>query len=52
MAGQNLPGATCVITGFPETGQGAVVITNCENGELVQPELLAGIGKVFWMAFM
>jgi len=47
MAGQNLPGATCIVLGFPKTGQGAVVMTNGEMGELVQLELIAGLGKVF-----
>ncbi|HLN55820.1 MAG TPA: serine hydrolase [Bacteroidales bacterium] len=47
MAGQNLPGATCIIAGFPDTGQGAVIMTNSENGELIQLELLESIGKVY-----
>lgn len=46
MAGQNFPGATCIVVGFPSTGQGAVVMTNCEMGELVQIELISSLGKV------
>lgn len=46
MAGQNFPGATCIVVGFPGTGQGAVVMTNGENGEIVQIELIARLGKV------
>jgi len=47
MAGQNMPGATCAVIGFPGTGQGAVVMTNGQMGELVQLEIIAGLGKVF-----
>ncbi|MFA6483852.1 MAG: serine hydrolase domain-containing protein, partial [Bacteroidales bacterium] len=47
MAGQNFPGATCIVVGFPNTGQGAVVMTNSDMGELVQIEVVSSIGKVF-----
>lgn len=47
MAGQNFPGATCIVVGFPNTGQGAVVMTNSEMGELVHIEVVSSIGKVF-----
>jgi CubicO group peptidase (beta-lactamase class C family) len=51
MAGKNEPGATCFIIGFPESGQGAVVMTNCESGDQVQLDLIIAAGKEFnWPA--
>lgn len=47
MAGQNLPGTTSIITGFPKIGQGAVIMANGINGELIQLELIGAMGKVY-----
>ena len=47
MAGQNWPGTTSFITGFPNHGQGAAIMTNGINGELIQLELIGAIGNVY-----
>jgi CubicO group peptidase (beta-lactamase class C family) len=47
MAGQNLPGTTSFVTGFPKQGKGAVIMTNGINGELLQLELIGAIGRVY-----
>ena len=47
MAGQNWPGTTSFITGFPNHGKGAAIMTNGMNGELIQLELIGAIGNVY-----
>lgn len=47
MAGQNWPGTTSFITGFPNHGKGAAIMTNGINGELIQLELIGAIGNVY-----
>lgn len=41
--GQNEPGATCIVIGFPATGQAAVVMTNGAQGILLSLEVLSSI---------
>ena len=47
MAGQNLPGTTSFVTGFPKRCKGAVIMTNGISGELLQLELIGAIGRVY-----
>ena len=47
MAGQNFPGTTSLIMGFPNHGKGAAIMTNGMNGELIQLELIGAIGNVY-----
>ena len=37
-------GSTCVVWAFPETGEGAVVMTNSARGSLIRFEVLASLG--------
>jgi CubicO group peptidase (beta-lactamase class C family) len=49
--GDNYPGASCWLVGYPELRQGAVVMTNGAKGNLLAMELLAAIGKEYhWPA--
>ena len=49
--GDNAPGASCWLVGYPATGKGAVVMTNGAKGNLLAMELLAAIGKEYrWPA--
>lgn len=41
--GQNEPGATCILIGFPATGQAAAVMTNGAQGILLSLEALSSI---------
>lgn len=43
--GQNEPGATCILIGFPATGQAAAVMTNGAQGILLSLELLSSIAR-------
>ncbi len=45
--GSNYPGATCWLIGFPESGQGAVIMTNGAGGELLSMEILAAIKREY-----
>ena len=45
--GDNAPGASCWLVGFPTRGQGAVIMTNGAKGNLLAMELLASIGKEY-----
>ena len=47
MAGQNWPGTTSLIAGFPNHGKGAAIMTNGIKGELIQLELIGAIGNVY-----
>ena len=46
-AGANAPGATSLLVGCPATGQGAVIMTNAANGELVMIQLMLTIQKEY-----
>jgi CubicO group peptidase (beta-lactamase class C family) len=41
--GSNYPGANCWLIGFPESGKGAVIMTNGAGGEVLSMEILAAI---------
>ncbi|MFW9923356.1 MAG: serine hydrolase domain-containing protein, partial [Candidatus Thorarchaeota archaeon] len=45
--GTNMPGATCMMIGNPLTGQGAVIMSNGIQGELVNLQLLFSIIKEY-----
>jgi CubicO group peptidase (beta-lactamase class C family) len=45
--GDNFPGASCWLVGFPAQGKGAVIMTNGAKGNLLAMELLASIGKEY-----
>lgn len=45
--GDNYPGASCWLVGFPGLGKGAVIMTNGAKGNLLAMELLAAIGKEY-----
>jgi hypothetical protein len=45
--GHNAPGATSVLVGFPETGSGAVIMTNSANGIDFQIKMLEQINKEY-----
>jgi CubicO group peptidase (beta-lactamase class C family) len=45
--GDNSPGASCWLVGFPAQGRGAVIMTNGAKGNLVAMELLASIAKEY-----
>jgi hypothetical protein len=45
-AGQNV-GFQSYFVGFPETGQGAVIMTNSDNGSNLVPEILASIASTY-----
>ena len=47
----NDPGSICWLVGFPERGQGAIVMLNGNNGELLALEILSALGRVYgWVA--
>ncbi len=49
--GDNFPGASCWLVGYPALGKGAVIMTNGAKGNLLAMELLASIGKEYhWPA--
>lgn len=45
--GLNVPGATSILVGFPELGQGASIMTNSLNGLTVQTQILNELGKKY-----
>ncbi|HUU89351.1 MAG TPA: serine hydrolase domain-containing protein [Candidatus Glassbacteria bacterium] len=45
--GTNMPGATCLIFGNPTTGQGAILMANGIQGELVNLQLIFSIVKEY-----
>ncbi len=45
--GDNLPGSSCWLVGYPETGQGAVIMTNGARGNMLAMEILPAIGKEY-----
>jgi CubicO group peptidase (beta-lactamase class C family) len=51
--GNNYPGSICWLVGFPERGQGAIVMLNGNNGELLALEILSALGRVYgWPPLM
>jgi len=51
-AGGSTSGFRCLMVMFPETGQGAVVMTNSENGHFLAMEIMRGIAQVYnWPDF-
>jgi CubicO group peptidase (beta-lactamase class C family) len=49
--GDNAPGASCWLVGYPASGKGAVVMTNGAKGNLLAMELLAAIAQQYhWPA--
>ena len=45
--GDNSPGASCWLVGYPELGKGAVVMTNGARGNLLAMEILKAIGEEY-----
>jgi CubicO group peptidase (beta-lactamase class C family) len=45
--GDNWPGATCWLVGYPESGQGAVVMTNGANGNQLAMEVVRAIAQEY-----
>jgi CubicO group peptidase (beta-lactamase class C family) len=45
--GENWPGATCWLVGYPETGQGAIIMTNGAKGNLLALEILQAIAREY-----
>ncbi len=51
--GNNYPGSVCWLIGFPERGQGAIVMLNAEGGEMLALEILAALGRIYeWPPLM
>ena len=51
-AGGSTAGFRCLLVMFPETGQGAVVMTNSENGHFLAMEVMRGIAQTYnWPDF-
>lgn len=49
--GHNAPGATCILIASPDTGKGAVIMTNGVNGLQLSLEILAALGDEYgWPA--
>ncbi|MHA2316055.1 MAG: serine hydrolase domain-containing protein, partial [Candidatus Hermodarchaeia archaeon] len=49
--GHNAPGATCLLIASPDTGKGAVIMTNGVNGLQLSLEILAALGDEYdWPA--
>ena len=40
-------GSTCIVWLYPESGRGAVVMTNSASGSLIRYEILASISKAY-----
>jgi CubicO group peptidase (beta-lactamase class C family) len=40
-------GSTCIVWAYPETGQGAIIMTNSATGSLIRLEILLGIAREF-----
>jgi CubicO group peptidase (beta-lactamase class C family) len=45
--GYNSPGSVCIVIGFPETGQGAVIAINSANGEQLYLEIIATLADAY-----
>jgi CubicO group peptidase (beta-lactamase class C family) len=45
--GDNFPGASCWLVGFPALGKGAVIMTNGAKGNLLAMELLSAIAREY-----
>ncbi len=45
--GSNYPGMNCWLIGYPETGRGAIVMTNGEKGEILAMEIIAAINREY-----
>lgn len=50
--GTNNPGASCMIVANPETGQGAILMTNGMQGLLLNLQMAAGVALVYDWAFL
>ncbi len=47
--GSNYPGMNCWLLGYPETGRGAVIMTNGAMGEVLAMEIIAAINREYKM---
>jgi len=45
--GSNYPGMNCWLIGYPETGRGAIVMTNGEKGEILAMEIISAINREY-----
>jgi CubicO group peptidase (beta-lactamase class C family) len=45
--GSNYPGMNCWLIGYPETGRGAVIMTNGAMGEVLAMEIIAAINREY-----
>ncbi|MDH4270491.1 MAG: beta-lactamase family protein [Candidatus Aminicenantes bacterium] len=45
--GDNYPGSSCWLVGVPDTGQGAVIMTNGAKGNLLAMEIMAALAKEY-----
>jgi len=45
--GSNLPGSNCWLIASPQTGKGAIVMTNGAGGEILEIEIITAISKEF-----
>jgi len=45
--GDNIPGSSCWLVGYPETGQGAVIMANGAKGNMLAMEILPAIAKEY-----
>jgi CubicO group peptidase (beta-lactamase class C family) len=45
--GSNFPGMNCWLIGYPETGRGAVIMTNGAMGEVLAMEIIAAINREY-----
>jgi len=45
--GSNYPGMNCWLLGYPETGRGAVIMTNGVMGEVLAMEIIAAINREY-----
>jgi len=45
--GQNYPGATSWLLGYPELGQGAIIMTNGARGDLLTLEIISALAAVY-----
>jgi len=45
--GSNYPGMNCWLIGYPETGRGAVIMTNGVKGEILAMEIIAAINREY-----
>lgn len=45
--GSNVPGATCLLIGFPALGKGAIIMTNAAGGELLMAQLALTIQREY-----